>query len=70
MFDLDGFAYRFEIKTRTAISIQDFSINYNEYEAVFPPGTIFHLLERDGPYYVMEEVVPQKLKARLAELPC
>jgi hypothetical protein len=70
VFDLDGFEYRFEIKARTAIFIQSFSIMPNEFEAVFLPGTVFHILKRDGPHFVMEEILLKKLNARRAQLPC
>ena len=58
------------IKSRTAIPIEEFSIHPSEYECVFLPGTVFHILERDRMLFVMEEVVPKKLKARREALPC
>jgi hypothetical protein len=70
VLSIGGFDYRFEIKARTAIVIQSFAINYEEYEAVFLPGTIFRVVERDGPYLVMEEILLQKLSNRRAELTC
>jgi hypothetical protein len=42
----------------------------NEFEAVFLPGTVFHILKRDGPHFVMEEILLKKLNARRAQLPC
>jgi hypothetical protein len=70
VFNIDGFECRFEIKARTAISIESFSTYPSQFEAVFLPGTVFYILERDGPYVVMEEIMLKKLNARRAELPC
>ncbi|CAF1292510.1 unnamed protein product [Adineta ricciae] len=66
----DGFECRFEIKALTAIKVEDFAVHSNEYEAVFSPGAIFRVLEREDPYFEIEEVLPQNLQERLANLPC
>ncbi|UJR16712.1 hypothetical protein I4U23_003612 [Adineta vaga] len=49
---------------------EEFAVHPDEHEAVFPPGTIFHVTERDYPFLEMEEVMPKTLEARRAELPC
>ena len=68
-FELGAFAYRFEIKSETAIDIQRFSVHRGEFEFVFPPGAIFRVLKRDGLLFTIEEVIPQRLRAKRAKLP-
>jgi hypothetical protein len=68
--DLGRFNYRFEIQAKTAIIIRNLSLYPNEFEAVFLPGTVFRVLERDDQHFLMEEIVLQELNARRAQLPC